>query len=184
MTRKKINLNLASVDNREIRLGSIISWDGSASELVEASNYDIRGQKKTGGCGGGQGAGCKLCELNMPFNQQTMCSHSIVGCQVGNLPDCILIEHSPIGCSAIHPRFNLGFRIGLMRRRKPVENIQIFSTNLVERDMVFGASEKLRQSIRDAWNRFHPKAIFISMSCSTAIIGEDIESVAMEMEGD
>jgi nitrogenase molybdenum-iron protein alpha chain len=184
MARKKINLNLTSVDNREMRLGSIISWDGSASELVEASKYEIRGQKKTegGGCAGGRGTGCKLCELNMPFNQQTMCSHSIVGCQVGNIPDCILIEHSPIGCSAIHPRFNLGFRIGLMRRGKEAENIQIFSTNLLERDMVFGASDKLRQTIRDVLERFHPKAIFISMSCSTAIIGEDIESIAAEME--
>lgn len=49
MARKKINLDLASVDNREMRLGSIISWDGSASELVKASNYDKRGQKKTEG---------------------------------------------------------------------------------------------------------------------------------------
>lgn len=186
MAIKKINLDLSSVENREMRLGSIISWDGSASELVKASNYDIRGQKKSEGrsCTGGKGAGCRLCELNMPFNQQTMCNHSIVGCQIGNITDCILIEHSPIGCSAIHPRFNLGYRIGLARRGKKVENLQIFSTNLLEKDMVFGASDKLRQSIRDANERFSPKAIFISMSCSTAIIGEDIESIASEMEAE
>ena len=176
---------MVEVENREMRLGSIISWDGSASELVANSNYESRSRNKKenqGACGEKKGKGCKLCELNMPFNQQTMCAHSIVGCQVGNIPDCILIEHSPIGCSAIHARFNLGYKMGLARRGKKVENLQIVSTNLLEKDMVFGASDKLRQSILDAHERFKPKAIFISMSCSTAIIGEDIESIAAEME--
>ena len=47
---------------------------------------------------------------------------------------------------------------------------------------MFGASEKLRQTIRDAKERFNPKAIFIGMACATAIIGEDIDSIAEEME--
>ncbi|MBP5244290.1 MAG: hypothetical protein J6Z28_06180, partial [Succinivibrio sp.] len=34
----------------------------------------------------------------------------------------------------------------------------------------------------ETYDRYHPKAIFLSMSCSTAIIGEDITSVADEME--
>lgn len=185
MAKREIDLNIVDVENREMRLGSIISWDGSAEELVENSRYEIRSRdkrKSVDGCGGKKEKGCRLCELNMPFNQQTMCSHSIVGCQVGNIPDCILIEHSPIGCSAIHARFNLGYKMGLARRGKKIENLQIFSTNLQENDMVFGASDKLRQTILDVRERFNPRAIFISMSCSTAIIGEDIESIADEME--
>jgi len=180
--KKKIELTYAAIDNRESRLGSIVSWDGSASELVELSKYEQRSQRRSG-CGGA-GTGCRLAELNMPFGQQTMCSQSIVGCQIGNITDCILIEHSPIGCSAYHPRFNLGYKMGLARRGKPIQNIQIYSTNLKEQDMVFGASDRLRQTIRDAHGRFSPRAIFISMSCSTAIIGEDIESVATEMEAE
>jgi nitrogenase molybdenum-iron protein alpha chain len=168
---RKINLNLPDVENREKRLGTIIAWDGSASGLVEQSNYQARALKKGRGCGGGEkGNSCKLCELNMPFNQQTMCTQSIVACQVGNIPDAILIEHASIGCSAMHPRFNLGYKMGLIRRGKKVENIQIISTNLLERDMVFGANKKLKQSIQDAWVRFKPKAIFISSACTTAII--------------
>jgi nitrogenase molybdenum-iron protein alpha chain len=65
-------------------------------------------------------------------------------------------------------------------RNKPVENIRVISTNLQERDMVFGGVDKLRQSIHDAWERYHPKAIFIGSSCATAIIGDDIDSVASE----
>lgn len=183
MSKKgNINLDLANVENREQRLGTIIAWDGTASDLVKESDYQARSLKNGSGCGGERGKSCKLCELKMPFNQQTMCTQSIVACQVGNIPDAILIEHSSIGCSSAHPRFNVGYKMGLIRRGKKVENIQVVSTNLLENDMVFGASEKLKQSIQDAWIRFKPKAIFISLACATAVIGEDIESVAREAE--
>ena len=185
MGKRTINLDMSECENREMRIGSIISWDGKASELVEASDYDKRssGERKKGCCGGG-GKACQLCELHMPFSQQTMCANAIVARQIGNITDCVLIEHSPIGCSANHARFNLAYKIGLRRRGKPLENIKIFSTNLKEKDMVFGASDRLRQTIQDAYDRYHPKAIFISMSCSTAIIGEDIDSVADEKEAE
>jgi nitrogenase molybdenum-iron protein alpha chain len=68
-------------------------------------------------------------------------------------------------------------------RNHPVESIRIICTNLGESDMVFGGIEKLRQSVQDAWDRYQPKAIFIGTSCATAIIGDDIESVALEFEG-
>ena len=175
---KKINLEMTSVENREMRLGTIIAWDGAASELVEESDYEGRKEKKKGnqtekhgGCPGNGSKACRLCELKTPLNQQTMCANAIVECQIGNLTDCILIQHSPIGCAADNAWFNLAFKMGLTRRHKPVQNLRIFCTNLLEKDMVFGASDKLRQAIRDAKERFSPKAIFISMACATAIIG-------------
>jgi nitrogenase molybdenum-iron protein alpha chain len=176
----KVNLELDNLENREARLGSIVSWDGKASELSRLSQ--LQNEERRCGGRGKTGGACRLRELNMPFNQQTMCANGIVACQIGNLTDSVLIEHSPIGCSADHPRFDLGFKMGLARRNKPIKSINIFSTNLLERDMVFGAGDKLRQSIRDAFERYEPKAIFISMSCSTAIIGEDIGAVAAELE--
>ncbi len=184
---KKINLDMTSVENRETRLGTIIGWDGKASELIRQSAYDERSLKKNGqkhrigGCQGA-GLGCKLCEMKSPLNQETMCSNAIVQCQVGNLTDCVLIDHSPIGCSGENAKFNLAMHVGLMRRGKPLQNTFNISTNLLEKDMVFGASNKLRQTIRDVKERYNPKAIFIGMACATAIIGEDIDSVAEEME--
>ena len=182
MSVKKINLDMTTVENREMRLGTIIGWDGKASELIEQSAYDERSQKKhIGGCQG-VGLGCKLCELKSPLNQETMCSNAIVQCQIGNLTDCVLIDHSPIGCSGENAKFNLSMHVGLSRRGKPLQNTLNISTNLKEKDMVFGASDKLRRTIRDAKERFHPRAIFIGMACATAIIGEDIDSIAEEME--
>ncbi|MBE6421913.1 nitrogenase molybdenum-iron protein alpha chain [Succinivibrio dextrinosolvens DSM 3072] len=187
---KKINLEMSAVENREMRLGTIIGWDGPASELVKDSNYIERSQRfegiKTSGCAGGCGSrkACKLCELNSPLNQQTMCANAIVECQIGNITDCILIQHAPIGCSGDNPWFNLAFNMGLGRRNKPPQNLKIYSTNLLESDMVFGASDKLRRTCRTVFEREHPKAIFISMACATAIIGEDIDSIADEMESE
>ena len=43
---KKINLDMTSVENREMRLGTIIAWDGAASELVKESDYEGRKEKK------------------------------------------------------------------------------------------------------------------------------------------
>ena len=43
---KKINLDMTSVENREMRLGTIIAWDGAASELVDESDYEGRKEKK------------------------------------------------------------------------------------------------------------------------------------------
>jgi Nitrogenase molybdenum-iron protein, alpha and beta chains len=158
MASTNINLNMTSVENREYRLGTIIGWDGKASDLIKESAYDERSAKKHGGCAG-KGSGCKLCELASPLNQETMCSNAIIQCQVGNLTDCALIDHSPIGCSGENSKFNLSMHVGLKRRGKPLQNTLNISTNLKEQDMVFGASEKLRQTIRDAKERFNPKAI-------------------------
>lgn len=179
---RTINLDMTTVENREMRLGTIIGWDGDAKELVRESAYDERSIKKHGGCGGGKGLGCRLCELKSPLNQETMCSNAIVQCQIGNLTDCVLIDHSPIGCCGESAKFNLSMHVGLARRGKPQQNTLNLSTNLTENDMVFGASAKLRKAIRLAKERFNPKAIFIGMSCATAIIGEDIDSVAEELE--
>ena len=177
----RINLNMTTVENRELRLGTIIGWDGSAKELIEQSAYDKRSIKKHGGCKGA-GQGCRLCELQSPLNQETMCSNAIVQCQIGNLTDCVLINHAPIGCSSEDAKFNLTMHMGLARRGKPQQNTLNISTNLQEKDMVFGGAAKLRQAIRIAKERYNPKAIFIAMACATAITGEDIDSVAEEME--
>ena len=106
----------------------------------------------------------------------------MVECQAGNVRDAVLIQHSPIGCGAGQVIYNSIFRNGLAMRNLPVQNIRIISTNLEESDMVFGGIAKLEQSIRDAWNRHQPKAIFIGTSCATGIIGDDVDSAAAKLE--
>lgn len=174
---RKVNLNLSQVESREHRLGTIIAWQGNAEELSKQSNYTQR----SCGCSG-KGNGCKLCEIKGPFSQGSVCSEQMVECQAGNVREAVLIQHSPIGCGGGQVPYNSIYRNGLSMRNHKVESIRIINTNLQESDMVFGASNKLKQSIDDAYERYKPKAIFIGTSCATGIIGEDIESVAREKE--
>lgn len=170
----KVNLNTSVVKTREQRLGTIIGWKtGKTSELSRDSAYT---------CGGCKGNGGKrLCEAIGPFTQGSSCSERMVECQAGEVRDAILIQHSPIGCGTSQVACNSIYRNGLKNRKLPIENMKVINTNIKETDMVFGALEKLEQSIRDAWNRHHPKAIFIATSCVTGIIGEDIDSVASKL---
>jgi nitrogenase molybdenum-iron protein alpha chain len=169
----KINLNTTVVESREQRLGTIIAWDGKASGLSEASAYSK-------GCGGGNG--CRLCEIQGPFSQGSVCSEQMVECQAGHIRDAVLIQHSPVGCAVGQVDYNSLYRNGLAMRNLPVENLRVTCTNLTESDMVFGGANRLAQSIQDVYDRYHPKAIFISSSCATAIIGDDIDGIASAYE--
>lgn len=175
----KINLKTSVVESREQRLGTIIAWDGKAADLSQQSAY------ARGDCASGCGTKARrLCELRGPFTQGSVCSEQMVECQAGNVRGAVLIQHSPIGCGAGQVIYNSIYRNGLAMRNLPVENLHLISTNLQEEDMIFGGIDKLEQSIRDAWDRHRPKAIFIATSCATGIIGDDVESVAGKLEAE
>ena len=176
-----INLKTASVETREQRLGTIIGWDGTASALAGESEFS-RGD--CSGCGKGRGKARRVCELQGPFTQGSVCSEQMVECQAGHIRDAVLIQHSPIGCGAGQVVYNQRYRNGLAARHLPVENIRFLSTNLRERDMVYGGADKLDHAIRAAFERHKPKAIFIATSCASGIIGDDVESVARACEAD
>lgn len=53
---------------------------------------------------------------------------------------------------------------------------------MTEDSTVFGGRDKLREGIKEAYKRFKPKAIFVTTSCASAIIGDDIKSITDEME--
>lgn len=172
---KKLNLEKSIVETREKRLGTIIAWKTSkASEILRDSEFTCAGCKDNGGK--------RLCEARGPFTQGAKCSEEMVTCQHSNVRDAVLIQHSPIGCGASQVLGNFLYRNGLAIRNLPVENVKVINTNLFEADMVFGALTKLEQSIRDAFVRHQPKVIFVSTSCATGIIGEDIESVTNKLQ--
>ena len=173
-----INLKTPVVESREQRLGSIVGWDGRASELSQASNYS------RGDCGGCGVKGRRPCELESPFSQGMSCSEMMVECQAGHVREAVLVEHSPIGCGVGQVAYNSKFRNALRMRGLPVENTHWICTNLREKDMVYGGVAKLEASIREAWRRHSPKAIFVATSCATGVIGDDVDGVASKLEAE
>jgi nitrogenase molybdenum-iron protein alpha chain len=102
------------------------------------------------------------------------------GVVVGPTRDILQITHGPIGC---------GFYSWLTRRNQtrtesPAEDNFMpyaLSTDLQDKDIVFGGEKKLRQAIREAYDIFKPKAIAIFATCPVGLIGDDIHAAARDL---
>ena len=171
-----INLRTPAAETREQRLGTITQWDGSAAQLAKDSAF-------TFGCGRDCGpGGQRLCELSSPYSQASMCAEQIAVTNATIIRDTVVIQHSPIGCASSQS-FTSRYSRDLAARRgwKP-EDPKSICTNLGEQDMVFGGVERLADTIRDAYERHHPRVIFVATSCATGIIGDDVDGTARQVE--
>lgn len=153
-----VNLKAPEVPIREARLGSITGFLGSASELVNCARQE------------------KLDDIKRSFSQCMGCSSGKAFCQLSMIQDAVVINHAPVGCAGDFFGFNFVYRVGQMERGLPLIIGRYFSTNIEERDTVFGAVQKLEETVREVYNKLKPKAIFITTSCASGIIGDDIES--------
>lgn len=171
-----INLRIAEAEGREQRLGTITQWEGSAGDLARDSAF-THGKGK--GCGGG---GRRLCELESPFTQATMCAEHIAVTNATIIQGALLIQHAPVGCAASQSFTCRYYRDLAKRRGWDVGNPQAMCTNLTEQDMVFGGGPKLERTIRDAVSRHQPRVILVATSCATGIIGDDVDGIAQTME--
>jgi len=114
----------------------------------------------------------------------TMRGCAYAGCKgvvLGPTRDILQITHGPIGC---------GFYSWLTRRNQTrpkapdAHNFMPYamSTDMQEEEIIFGGEKKLKKAIEEAINLFHPKAIGIFSTCPVGLIGDDVHSVAREME--
>lgn len=159
----EINLKASEVQIREIRLGSITGFEGTAGELVQCAHDG------------------KLQDSTRSFSQCMGCSSGNALCQLSMIRDAAVINHAPVGCSGDFFNYNFVYRVGQMQRDLPPAIGRYFNTNIEENDTIFGATEKLAETIREVYNRVQPKAIFITTSCASGIIGDDVEGVANEL---
>src|SRR5512136_991991 len=61
-----------------------------------------------------------------------------------------------------------------------VAGVSIPCTNMLERDVVFGGTDRLRETIEGAVEIFEADAFFVLTGCTAGIIGDDIVSVTNE----
>lgn len=111
------------------------------------------------------------------ITERGCCYAGCKGVVVGPLKDTVAITHGPIGC---------GYYSWLTRRNKArltetePENYlpYCFSTDMQEKDIVFGGEKKLQQAITEIVQIFKPKSIMICSTCPVGLIGDDIQAVA------
>ncbi|MBQ1832714.1 MAG: nitrogenase [Treponema sp.] len=157
------DLSNSEITMREGRLNSIVSYTGDLKSLIS----------KTRDCS------IKNCERC--FTQNNTCLSIMVMDQLSSIRNVTVVYHTPIGCSAFIPRWTALYS-GLAAKIGKKWNTNYLCTNLNESDTVFGAENKLRKTVQEAYDRYPSDAIFICTGCVTGIIGEDIDSVAAEFD--
>jgi len=87
------------------------------------------------------------------------------------ITDAIHLVHGPIGCAS----YTWDIRGSLSSNSELFRNS--FSTDLKERDVIFGGEPKLTQAIDDLVEKYNPKLIFVYSTCIVGVIGDDVEAV-------
>lgn len=92
------------------------------------------------------------------------------------ITDAVHIIHGPIGCAS----YTWDIRGSLSSDKEFYRNS--FSTDLRERDIIFGGEKKLSAAIDEIMATHDPKVIFVYATCVVGVIGDDLGAVARQAE--
>lgn len=145
------------VPTREERLGTVCAFGGSGKELVRCTKQ-----------------GC-LKNRDRSFSQSSACDEMMPLLNAAMIQDNVVIAHSPVGCSAMIPGVLLINKTERAMRGQPNDTVKTISTNFGENEVVYGGGAELEKAILEAEKRYHPKLITVISSCTSGIIGEDLE---------
>lgn len=161
-----IDLALPQVPAREARLGAITGYAGSLQDLVRQA---------------GDGTLKNRCRS---FTQTSACNSGCAQTLLAGIADAAVVNHAPVGCAGDTPYHNLANHYGQAHRGWARGNVRILNSNMDHNDTVFGGGEKLRGAIRAAHQRHSPRVIFVTTSCASGIIGDDVAAIAEECEAE
>jgi len=91
---------------------------------------------------------------------------------VSEIVGAVPLIHGPSGC-AFHQRLTP------WRMYASVHNTE--STNLGERDVIYGGEKKLREGILDAYKKHRPSLIAVLPTCVSGLIGDDISGICQDI---
>ncbi|MDR0882350.1 MAG: nitrogenase iron-molybdenum cofactor biosynthesis protein NifE [Candidatus Adiutrix sp.] len=92
------------------------------------------------------------------------------------ITDAFHLVHGPIGCAS----YTWDIRGSLTSSSELFRNS--FSTDLQERDVVFGGAEKLAAALDEIAAVYAPPLIFVYSTCIVGVIGDDVEAVCRAAE--
>lgn len=118
----------------------------------------------------------------LKFQDSKYSKDPILGCAlegvasvIAGIKDVSVVIHSPQGCAATVATAYDTHEIDFTKRK-------IGCTRLFESDIIMGATEKLKDMIKEADAAFDTKVMFVVGTCSADIIGEDIDAVCRNMQ--
>jgi len=91
------------------------------------------------------------------------------------IADALHLVHGPIGCAV----YTWDIR-GSLSSDRQLHRLS-FSTDLKEKNIIFGGEKKLYAALTDLIDTHKPKAAFIYSTCIVGIIGDDVESICTKV---
>ncbi len=91
------------------------------------------------------------------------------------IADALHLVHGPIGCAV----YTWDIR-GALSSGPELHRLS-FSTDLQEKDVIFGGEKKLKAALLELIARHSPKAAFVYATCIVGIIGDDVGAVCRQV---
>ncbi|MEJ6952354.1 nitrogenase iron-molybdenum cofactor biosynthesis protein NifE [Natronospora cellulosivora (SeqCode)] len=107
---------------------------------------------------------------------QRACVYSGARVVLNPITDAYHLVHGPIGCAS----YTWDIRGSLSSGEETYRNS--FSTDLREKDIIFGGEEKLDAAISELVEKYQAKFIFVYATCVVGVIGDDIEAICRKAE--
>lgn len=146
--------------------------------MKSLATEDILEQRRESVCINGRQRGAIQCERDSVAGavSQRACVYCGARVVLNPITDAYHIVHGPIGCAA----YTWDLRGSLSSGEEIYRNA--FSTDLQERDVIFGGGGKLAGAIDEIAVRYRPKAIFVYATCIVGVIGDDVEAICRAAE--
>jgi nitrogenase molybdenum-cofactor synthesis protein NifE len=94
------------------------------------------------------------------------------------IADALHLIHGPIGCAA----YTWDIR-GSLSSGPELHRLS-FSTDLQEKDVIFGGEKRLYQALTELIREYRPQAAFVYSTCIVGIIGDDVEAICQRVEAE
>ncbi len=103
---------------------------------------------------------------------------------VAYMDGAVVVFHSPRACAHVARTMDINsqYRTLSENEREQWGSVPLLSSQLQEKDAIFGGVARLEKCLRFAIETYKPKCLMIANSCVAGVIGDDVESVAREVE--
>jgi len=91
------------------------------------------------------------------------------------IADALHLIHGPIGCASYTWDIRGSLSSGPQLHRMS------FSTDLQEKDIIFGGEKKLTNALDTLIDTYNPKAAFVYATCIVGLIGDDIDAICKKV---
>ncbi|MFP3154938.1 nitrogenase associated protein E [Lachnospiraceae bacterium ZAX-1] len=99
---------------------------------------------------------------------------------LSGLDNTIVIAHGPSGCAyGVKQTYKL---TNSRNSGSPYE--AVLTTNVSEKNIVYGGEKELVGAIREVDEKYHPDVIIVATSCATGIIGDNVDAISEQMESE